>query len=129
MDIFSVGVCAVCAVVFGALIQKSNKEYALILSLGTAAIILLTALEQLGPLLSQVESLAGAGAFPEDCLGTVLKAVGIAAAGQLASDVCRDAGESAMARAVDLAARTAILACALPLVLRIFEILEEILQW
>ena len=36
MELFAIGICALCAVLFAALVQKTNKEYALLISLGTA---------------------------------------------------------------------------------------------
>lgn len=128
MDIFGIGALAVCAAVIGALVKKSNREYAVLLAAGTAVLILLAALEQAGPLVSRIQDLSGAKAFHGEYLTVMLKAVGIAAAGQLAVHVCKDAGESALAYAVDLAAKTAILASALPLLLEIFDCLEEILR-
>lgn len=128
MDIFGIGVCAVCAAIFGALVKKSGSEYAVLLAVGASVLILLAVLEQAGPLVSQIENLSGAGVFQGDCLNVMLKAVGIALAGQLASSVCKDADEEALACTVDLAAKVAILASALPLLLRLFEYLEEIVK-
>ncbi len=129
MELFGIGVCALCAVIFGALVKKSNREYAVLLAAGAAALILLAVLEQAGPLVSQIRDLAGSGAFQGDYLSVVLRAVGIAAAGQLVSSVCKDAGESALAYGVELAAKVAILASSLPLLTQLFGCLEEILKF
>lgn len=128
MDIFGIGACAVCAVVFGALLKKSNREWAVLLAVGTAAVLLLAVLERAGPLVDRIEGLAEAGALGGDCLTVMLKAVGIAIAGQLASNVCKDAGESALSATVDLAVKAAILAAALPLLENVLEYLEEIVR-
>ena len=61
MELFAIGICALCAVLFAALVQKTNKEYALLISLGTAAVLLLFLLERAGPVLQQVEDLAASG--------------------------------------------------------------------
>ena len=45
MELFAIGICALCAVLFAALVQKTNKEYALLISLGTAAVLLLFLLD------------------------------------------------------------------------------------
>lgn len=129
MDLFGIVICALCAVLFGALIKKSNREYAILAALGAAAVILLAVLAQLDPLLDRLESLSSAGVFAGGYLEIMLKAVGIALVGQLAAHVCRDAGESALAYAVELAAKGAILAAALPLLLKVFEYLEEVVRF
>lgn len=127
MDIFGVGVCAVCTVIFAALVKRSNKEYALLLAVSAGVLILLAVLRELGPLVAQLRDLT-LGSSGGEYLSILLRAVGIALAGQLAANVCRDAGESALAFTVELAAKTSILAAALPLLFRILDCLEEILN-
>lgn len=129
MDIFGVVICALCAVIFGALVKKSNREYAVLVALGAATVILLAVFGQLKPFIERLESLSGSGAFSDGYLEIMLKAVGIALVGQLAAHVCKDAGESALAYAVELAAKGAILAAALPLLLKVFEYLEEVVRF
>ena len=77
MELFAIGICALCAVLFAALVQKTNKEYALLISLGTAAVLLLFLLERAGPVLQQVEDLAASGPLEGEAVGLMLRAVGI----------------------------------------------------
>lgn len=128
MDIFGIGVCAVCAVIFGALVKKSNKEYSLLITIAASVLILLVVLQKAEPFIQQIESIAGSGVFHGDYILVMLKAVGIAIIGQTASHVCKDAGESTLAYTVDLAAKTAILVISLPVLLKIFEYLGEIVK-
>lgn len=126
MELFAIGVCALCAVLFAALVQKTNKEYALLISLGTAAVLLLFLLERAGPVLQQVEDLAASGPLEGEAVGLMLRAVGITVVGQVVARLCKDAGESALAYTVDLAARAAVLAAALPALGRLLKYLGEI---
>lgn len=128
MDIFGIGICAVCTVVFGALVKKSNKEYALVMSAAACVLILLAVLQKAEPLVSQIESIAGSGVFQGEYILVMVKAVGITIVGQVASHVCKDAGEAGLAYTVDLAAKVAILLVAMPVLLKIFEYLEEIVK-
>lgn len=126
MELFAIGICALCAVLFAALVQKTNKEYALIISLGTAAVLLLFLLERAGPVLQQVEDLAASGPLEGEAVGLMLRAVGITVVGQVVARLCKDAGESALAYTVELAARAAVLAAALPALGRLLKYLGEI---
>lgn len=126
MELFAIGICALCAVLFAALVQKTNKEYALLISLGTAAVLLLFLLERAGPVLQQVEDLAASGPFEGEAVGLMLRAVGITVVGQVVARLCKDAGESALAYTVELAARAAVLAAALPALGRLLKYLGEI---
>lgn len=126
MELFAIGICALCAVLFAALVQKTNKEYALLISLGTAAVLLLFLLERAGPVLQQVEDLAASGPLEGEAVGLMLRAVGITVVGQVVARLCKDAGESALAYTVELASRAAVLAAALPALGRLLEYLGEI---
>ena len=126
MELFAIGICALCAVLFAALVQKTNKEYALLISLGTAAVLLLFSLERAGPVLQQVEDLAASGPLEGEAVGLMLRAVGITVVGQVVARLCKDAGESALAYTVELAARAAVLAAALPALGRLLKYLGEI---
>ncbi len=126
MELFAIGVCALCAVLFAALVQKTNKEYALLISLGTAAVLLLFLLERVGPVFQQVEDLAASGPLEGEAVGLMLRAVGITVVGQVVARLCKDAGESALAYTVELAARAAVLAAALPALGRLLKYLGEI---
>lgn len=126
MELFAIGICALCAVLFAALVQKTNKEYALLISLGTAAVLLLFLLERAGPVLQQVEDLAASGPLEGEAVGLMLRAVGITVVGQVVARLCKDAGESALAYTVELTARAAVLAAALPALGRLLKYLGEI---
>lgn len=125
MSIFTVSICAASAVVFGALIKRSNKEYALIMSVAACIVIFLAALNTFSPLTEQIKSLVSISGY---ALSAVLKAVGIALVAQLMSNICKDADESALSFTVELSAKVAILVVALPLLTDVFEYLEEILK-
>ena len=126
MELFAIGICALCAVLFAALVQKTNKEYALLISLGTAAVLLLFLLERAGPGRQQVGDLAASGPLEGEAVGLMLRAVGITVVGQVVARLCKDAGESALAYTVELAARAAVLAAALPALGRLLKYLGEI---
>ena len=129
MEIFGIGICALCAVIFGALVQKSNKEYALLISLGASVILLLVLLDRAGPLFQQVEEMASGSTLRGQSIKLMLQAVGITIVGQVVSRLCKDAGESALSYTVDLAARAAVLAAGLPAVGTLLEQIGEIAAW
>lgn len=118
-----------CAVIFGALVQKSNKEYALLISLGASVILLLVLLDRAGPLFQQVEEMASGSTLGGQSIKLMLQAVGITIVGQVVSRLCKDAGESALSYTVDMAARAAVLAAALPAVGTLLEQIGEIAAW
>ena len=64
----------------------------------------------------------------EVCVSVMLKAVGLTGVGQLASRLCKDAGEAALAVRVELASKIAVLGAAMPLMSKLFEFLGDIMS-
>lgn len=94
-------------------LKKDQPAFSFLISAAGALILLLTALEQMMPVLTffqGLESYASSENF--DCL---LRVLGIALSAQLAADLCRDAGISAAAGAAELCGRLLALLEALPL--------------
>lgn len=128
MEIFGIWVCALCAAVFGNVLKKNNREYALLVTTLAAVLILSHVAEQAAPYLSQLENLEIAGEVGGECLTVMLKAVGITIAGQTAVSLCKDAGEATLAFLVETAAKVCVLVTSFPMILKIFDLIGEILR-
>ena len=76
------------------------------------------------PVIEYVRELCSSNEYGE-YLGLLIKAAGIGYIGCFSSEVCRDAGENALAARVEFAVRAAILLMSLPLIKNIFAYLEE----
>ena len=107
---------AVLCIMAGALsltLKKDKPTFAFLVSTAGALILLLSAAEQLRPVLAFLNTLKNyASAQSFDCL---LRVLGIALCAQLASDFCKDAGMAAAAGAAELCGRLLALLEALPL--------------
>ena len=96
--------------------------------LGAGCVLLwmsLELLENAGTLLTRAVQQAG---IQGDYLKSVLKITGIAYLVQFASNICRDAGESALSAKVELAGRAMIVTLSVPVLLEILEMLKGLLQ-
>lgn len=112
------------------LLKQYKPEYAMIISLVCCMVIFLMAVVSLQPAFQQMEQLlsqtsAGANAVYAK---TIIKALGICYLVQIASDSCRDAGETAIAGKVELAGKVAIVLLALPLFQNLAEIALDFIQ-
>lgn len=121
-DLLALGGLALCGVFFSAVLKKRSGEMALAVSLVSALVLFAEVLRRLGPLLS---SLGNLGGLSGELWPTLLKALGLSLIGQLLSRACRDAGESALSWTVELAAKCALLALALPLLQELLSLLGE----
>lgn len=119
---------ALTAVMLAKMLERYAKEQAMLLTLLTGALLTAAAVTMMTPVTEQIDALlADAGLEPQQT-ACITKAIGICCVTQLASDVCKDAGESAMASAVMIAGKTALLVLTLPLILPLRQILEEVLS-
>ena len=96
------------------------------LSLAAAVLVFLCILPQIETLTSTFREWAGLSGMPE-VFGALLKALGIVLIGRITADLCKDAGESAIASGVELAVKTAVLLTALPFLNRLLSLLQEVL--
>jgi stage III sporulation protein AD len=112
----------------GLVIRKHNSDMALMLTLAAAAAMLVGAAALISPVLSFINELAENAGISSELLSPVLKAVAISIIGKVASDVCRDAGQSALSGAIEFCAVLAVLICAIPLTRAILVVLKEVMQ-
>lgn len=113
------------AVVLLALLKQYNPVYAVIAGILCCGLVLTAAIAAMFPvmdsLLSLAEQISAAQMMP------LVKAMGIVILGQIARDVCKDAGQTALAGQVELAARALILFAALPLFQQLLQVISGLL--
>ena len=124
--VLTVSAAALFAAVCGALLKRGQKEFALLFSLAAAVLFFVCILPQITQLTETFAQWAELSGMPE-VFGVLLKALGIVLIGRITVDLCKDAGESALASGVELAVKTAVLLTALPLLNRLLLLLREVL--
>lgn len=120
-------VIGVIASVLGLLLKKNMPEFALLLTVSAAAAIIGFALSIFGNIKDFVFEIAEKGAVSSALLAPLIKCVGISICAKLASDICKDAGFSVSASAVELVASAAALYAALPLMRAVLKMTESFL--
>lgn len=83
------------------------------------------ALAIVSPVLEYINSIAQP--YTGGYLSILLKAVGISLLSSTSADICRDAGEGAIASKVELLGKCEILALSLPLLADLVELIGEVL--
>lgn len=109
-----VGLCtAALAVII--VLKNVRSEYAFFLKLAVLLLIGVPVVGIAAEAIGQLQALSAQAGIDSDLLKLLVKALGICLTAQLAANLCRDSGESALASAVELLGRGAILLMALPL--------------
>lgn len=115
--------CALVCAAAALMLRKPNPEIALLLGVGGCAVLALAALPALGQFVEALREIAPEGTAGE-CLSVLLRAAVLAAVSRMGAELCRDAGQGALALKVELFGAVLVLVCALP----IFTLLSALLR-
>ena len=120
-----VQIAAVClaAAILGAVLRQHSPETAAVLGLAVVGVLLLRGLAEV---LDMLEELAAAGGLPEGLFTPLVKTLGIALVSRLGGEICRDAGQGAMAAVLDTAGAFGAVLVSLPLVRAAWELLRTL---
>lgn len=109
------------------LLHRSGGEMALLLSLAVCGVAAMVLMEPLEELRDFWEDAAAWGELPVELFTPLIKTVGIALLSRTGSDLCRDAGEGAIASVLETAGAVAAIAVSLPLFRAAWELLRSLL--
>ena len=109
------------------LLRRGGGELALLLVLAVCGVAVALLLEPLGQLRDFWEEASAWGQLPEQLFQPLLKTVSIALICRTGSDLCRDAGEGALASVLETAGAVAAIVVSLPLFRAVWDLLESLL--
>lgn len=123
---FKISVMCVACALLCLNIRSVRPEIALAVSLAAGALALCLMLDEIGGVVKAIRELMSDSMIKDDDAVLIIKAAGIAVAGEYASGLCRDAGENALSQRVDMAVKVSLAALSAPLALRVIRTLSEI---
>lgn len=103
------------------LLKQYKPEYAMLVSLAAVAFLFFWILGEILPALNTLRGMMERTAFSSDALKILMKCLGVCYLCEIAGQVCREAGQTAIASKVELAGKVAVLLLCLPM-------FEELLQ-
>lgn len=127
MNILSFVAFALVMCVLVVTVRQLKPEMSLLLVIACGVVLTFFLIGYLSPLLSEIAAIASQGGIDSGFVSVALKSLGICIAVQTASDVCRDAGQTALAEKIELGGRLALLIVALPLFRQLFDLALEII--
>ena len=111
--------------VIALLLKRSAPELGLALSVAVSLFGGLLAMELMAGLGDLLETVQEETGLSPAVVGPVMKCVGVGIVTRLSADICRDAGQSAAASAVELCGAACALVTALPLILALLSAVRE----
>lgn len=128
MEITSLIVLCIAVSLLALSLRQQRPEYAMLLSLACGLFVLFFLVGKMGDIFSQLQDLLTGLSGQSELTGIVLKALGICIVAELGSQCCRDAGETAIATKVELAAKAALVLMSIPIFQTLLEVAGELLH-
>lgn len=128
MEVFKIVILALAAVML-IMVVKDTKSgvQAVFISLFVGALVFLMVLPKISAILQVFSEMAHKAQVNEFYLSTVLKIIGISYIAEFGAQVCRDAGEGAIANKVQFGAKIIIMVLAVPIIIAILESVMRLL--
>lgn len=126
VDIMQVVGLGLLAAVLAVVLKNNKPEMAVFLSIAVGIIIFVAMLGKIGSVLEVLKDLSSRANLSMVYLGTILKIVGIAYIADFGAQICRDAGEGAVASKIEFAAKILVLVLAVPIVVAVLNSLIKV---
>ena len=128
MNIFKIVAIGLTAACMASLLRRWRSETAILVSVAAAAVIFIAVLPYLKSVLSMLRDISGKMGVDADCVAILLRVIGIAYCAALGAELCRDAGEGAIASKIELAGKIIIMALSMPVMYRLLGVIEKIVN-
>lgn len=109
------------------IIKRQKPELAVQLSITLASIIFLMVLSKLSVVLNLFRDLAEKAQISKMYLNTILKIIGIAYITEFGAQICRDAGEGAVAGKIEFAGKILVMIMAIPIIALVLDTIVRLL--
>ncbi|MFZ5644052.1 MAG: stage III sporulation protein AD [Bacillota bacterium] len=126
MDIIQVVGLGLVVAVLAVILRNNKPEMAVFLSITAGIIIFLAMLGKISSVIEVIKDLSARANLSMVYLGTILKIVGIAYIADFGAQICRDAGEGAVASKIEFAAKILVLVLAVPIVVAVLNSLIKV---
>lgn len=123
--VFRIAALCIIAALLTLVVKRGSGELAMLLSLAAVTAVLLSLAGALEELVAFLRTLGQRSGLPEELFLPLYKIVGIALVVKAGGNLCRDAGESALAAALEMAGSVCALLVALPLLQAVLDLLLE----
>lgn len=104
-------------------LRSSRPEIALMIALAAGAAAFVMSMDEIDRIVHAVKTALQRAEVESEDAETIIKAAGVSVAGEYAAQLCRDAGEGALAQRVDFAVKISLMALAVPLMLRVLDVI------
>lgn len=127
MGLIQIVALTVLAAMLALVLKNQRPELALQLGIAAGALILLLVIDQLAGVLGEIERIGARFGLQGDQMLVVIKVIGMAYLAEFGVQICKDAGENALAGKVELAGKVMIIAVSIPVVTALLKMVTSII--
>ncbi|KGP74812.1 stage III sporulation protein AD [Desulfosporosinus sp. Tol-M] len=126
MEIWQIVGLALIVTVISVVLKQVRPEIALQLTILAGASIFILVMSKIKVIVDVLQNLADQANISSYYLLIILKIVGVAYLAEFGAQICRDAGEGALASKIELAAKVGVIVLAIPIIVAITESLVRL---
>lgn len=126
MEIMQIAGIGLVATVLAVTIRQSKPEMALMVSIAAGLMIFLQVLGKISSVIDVFKQLSERAGLHTIYLATLLKIIAIAYIAEFGAQICRDAGEGALAVKIEFAAKVLVLILAVPILAAVLQALLKL---
>lgn len=127
MDIVKIGVLGIAGVLLALILRKEKSEFSILISMVVCICIFVYIITKLQTIFDFTKKLEDMVSIDSAYIGLVVKMVGITYAAEFSSNICKDAGYTAIAGQIETFAKMSILVVSLPVLMTFMETIGSFL--
>lgn len=128
MNIFAAAALGIVGTLLAVMIKNTRPELAIPVSLATCILILLYTVRGLGNVFAQFADIIEKSGINEKYFEIAVKACVIAYITRFSSELCKDAGEGAIAVKLEMAGKVSIVILSMPVISGFINVISELLD-
>ena len=127
MDIMKIVMVGIIAALLAVVLKEEKPEMAVAISIVTGLVIFVFVITKLNSVMTVLKHFAAKANVDVLYFTTILKVIAIAYITEFGAQICRDAGEGAIAAKVEFAGKVLIMVIAIPILAALMDIMIKII--
>ncbi|MCL2564291.1 MAG: stage III sporulation protein AD [Defluviitaleaceae bacterium] len=127
MDIMQIVAVGIISGVLSLTIKKQVPEIALLISIAAAVLIFFMVLPKISAIFGVLDGISARIRGDLGFIGTLIQITGIAYIAEFGAQICKDAGEGAIAAKIELAGKVLIMAASTPIIVALLNMITQVL--
>ncbi len=128
MEIVRIAGVGLIGAVISIIIRRSKPEFSMMIPIVISFTILAGVLPYLKEIIGELGTLSESVGINGAYMAVIIKIIGVSYLASISAELCRDAGEKAIAAKIELGGKLIILAMSAPVITRMLDLVREIIQ-